>query len=233
MNITIPGIRIDRRPTELTVQSETPMQVLSSAVVNGGYTQSTAIINLHVKKGYNGNDPVADFINLAKERGYPTPFVGLMTAAYVIESSIAQVHRGEITVAGITTAGLSNACAAGLSQPAALRPGTINTILIVDANLTPAAMVNAIITATEAKTAVIHGFGFLTSEGYPVTGTSTDSVAIACTGTGDALQYAGSATTVGYLIAQAVRETLTDQLERREEFRQRYEPDAKPVRINP
>ena len=106
------------------------------------------------------------------------------------------------------TAGISNATTPGLSAPATPGPGTINTILLIDACLTPAAMVNAVITATEVKTQVLMARGARTPEGYTATGTSTDAVAVASTGRGTPLPYAGPVTLLGWLIGRCVRSAL-------------------------
>lgn len=66
-------------------------------------------------------------------------------------------------------------------------------------------MVNAIITATEAKTAALQSLEARTKDDQPVTGTSTDSIVIAATGNGDYFKYAGSVTLPGWLMARAVR----------------------------
>ena len=78
-----------------------------------------------------------------------------------------------------------------------IRPqaGTINIILLLDANLTRGAMLNAFITATEAKTAVIQSRNIRTPDGDLATGTSTDTITIATTGKGKLQTYAGSVTT--------------------------------------
>jgi adenosylcobinamide amidohydrolase len=91
--------------------------------------------------------------------------------------------------------------------------GTINIVLLLDANLTRSAMLNAFITATEAKTAVIQARNIRTSDGDLATGTSTDTITIAVTGKGKPQNYAGSVTTVGWLIARAVRQALSESLE--------------------
>ncbi len=85
-------------------------------------------------------------------------------------------------------------------------------ILLIDAHLTPAAMVNAVITATEAKTHVLVKRSVRTREGHPATGTSTDTVVVACTGRGEPLSYAGPVTCVGWLIGQSVRQGLEEAL---------------------
>ena len=48
-------------------------------------------------------------------------------------------------------------------------------ILLVDGALTPAAMVNAVITATEAKTMTLAEWDVKTPEGDAASGTSTDT----------------------------------------------------------
>jgi len=107
---------------------------------------------------------------------------------------------------------VSNASCAGISAPAVFQPGTINIILLVDANLTPAALVNAVMIATEAKTATLRDENIRTADGLYATGTSSDAICVACTGRGDATNYAGAATLVGWLIARAVRQTLVSAL---------------------
>ena len=81
-------------------------------------------------------------------------------------------------------------------------------VLLVDGSLTPAAMVNTVITATEAKTMTLGAWGVKTPDGDTASGTSTDTVVVACTGRGKELCYAGPATPVGWLAARAVRAAM-------------------------
>lgn len=83
-------------------------------------------------------------------------------------------------------------------------PGTINIIVLVDGHLSRPAMVNAVITATEAKALAVQQAGLRLPDGRPATGTTTDALVIACTGRGPLLPYAGAATTVGCMIGRAV-----------------------------
>ena len=112
-------------------------------------------------------------------------------------------------VVGGAFVGLSNTSNAGITPPLAPAPGTINAILLVDAALTPGAMVNAVITATEAKTMTLATWDVRTPQGDPASGTSTDSLVVACTRRGAGLSYAGPATTVGWLVARTVRAAIT------------------------
>jgi iron complex transport system ATP-binding protein len=196
----------------LVLRSERPLQTLSSALVGGGFGQARCIINRHVDKDYDVRTPAEDLIAFAREHGVDEPFVGLMTAVYVDEAESATARDGDLTVATVATAGVGNATASGLSGPAALAPGTINLVVLVDGALTPAALVNAVITATEAKTQTLMDHGVRTSDGHPASGTSTDAVVIACTGRGPKLPYAGPATRVGWLIGRSVRRALEKAL---------------------
>ena len=117
-----------------------------------------------------------------------------MTAAATEHARLAVAADGALTVAAVVSVGLSNTVCAGVTPPAAPLPGTINAILLLDADLTPAAMVNAVITATEGKTMALGEWQVSDARGAPASGTSTDAVVVACTGRGAALDYAGPGT---------------------------------------
>lgn len=208
MNIDFPNITISLDDEALIVQSAAPLLAISSGVVGGGVGKTQAIINMHVDKNYNCASPADDLHALAQRRGVSEPFQGFMTAVYLNKTQSVTLREGDLTVTALVTAGVSNATAAGLSTPAALTPGTINIILLIDANLTPAALVNAVITVSEAKTASLMAHNVRTPADDSATGTSTDAICIACTGRGLVSDYAGPATVVGWLMARAVRHCL-------------------------
>ena len=212
-------------PRAVRVSSREPLAVLSSAVAGGGYGRAREILNVHVDDKYDGERPEEDLAAVAAELGAEAPFVGLMTAAYTQFARCAVETLGDLTVAAVVSIGLSNTTSAGVTPPIGLeaageagsrsraagrapRPGTINVILLVDGALTPAAMVNAVITATEAKTMTLGAWDVKTPEGDAASGTSTDTVVVACTGRGEELCYAGPATPVGWLAARAVRAAM-------------------------
>ncbi len=210
MSLRIPGMTLMQEDDALILRSESRLRTLASAVVGGGWGQARTILVRHVSKHYDHPDPAADLQAFARSRGIQNPFVGLMTAAYLDRGArVVELAEGDLALTLVMTAGFSNATAAGLSPPAGPEhlpaPGTINLILIIDAPLTPAAMVNAVITVTEAKTAMIQAWGMQAPGGHPATGTSTDAVVIACRPEGEPLPYAGPVTRVGHLIARAVR----------------------------
>ena len=221
----LPGITVTIGPRAVRVSSEAPLTVLSSAVVGGGRDALREILNVHVDDKYDGERPEEDLAAVAAGLGIRERFVGLMTAAYTEYARCDVESQGEVTVAAVVSIGLSNTSSAGVTPPIGARPaddghgpadcaaapgpGTINVILLVDAALTSAAMVNAVITATEAKTMTLAEWDVRTPDGDPASGTSTDTVVVACTGRGEELRYAGPATVVGWLAARAVRAAMT------------------------
>lgn len=212
MILDFPGVTLTRTAEFAHIQSDRPLLMLSSAIIGGGLVSARDIINRHVDKTYANDDPVADLVAFARTHAIAEPFVGLMTAVYLDKMRIATRTVGELCVAAVVTCGVGNAVCAGVSAPASPRPGTINIIVLVDGNLTPAAMVNAVITTTEAKTHVLLNHAVHTPDGLPGTGTSTDTVLVACTGRGPSLPYAGPLTLVGSLIGQCVRSCMEEAL---------------------
>jgi adenosylcobinamide hydrolase len=204
----IAGITVTIDEAAVRVASARPLAVLSSAFVGGGFTETRHILNMHVDELHPGSSPEADLAAFAARLGIVEPCVGLMTAADTRYARVALESREAATVAAVVSVGLSNTVCAGVSPPAAVAAGTINTILLIDARLTPAALVNTIISATEAKSMALGEWRVRTPQGAPASGTSTDAVVVACTGRGEPLRYAGPATAIGWLVSRAVRRAI-------------------------
>lgn len=214
LNNTFPGVSVITNSEALILSSQHPMQTLASSVVGGGFQKTRTIINRHVDKNYDHPDPAADLHCFAQRQGLDTAVVGLITACYIHQARAITLREDQLIVTAIITAGVSNASSAGLSKPANRQPGTINMIILTNASLFPSAMVNAVMTCTEAKThTLISRKLTVPGAGFMATGTSTDAVVIACTGRGVRLPYAGPATTIGWLMARAVRQGLTAALD--------------------
>jgi adenosylcobinamide amidohydrolase len=210
--LDFPGVVLTHTAEVLVLYSQQPLTVLSSAVVGGGLVRVRYLLSRYVHRDYHCLDPVADLVAFARSQGISEAFVGQMTAVSLQKARVITLRAETLTVAAVVTAGLSNAATPGLSAPVTSGPGTINMILLIDACLSPAAMVNAVITATEVKTHVLMSHGVCTPEGYAATGTSTDAVAVASTGSGTPLAYAGPVTLVGWLIGRCVRTALAEAL---------------------
>ncbi|MCS6774112.1 MAG: adenosylcobinamide amidohydrolase, partial [Anaerolineae bacterium] len=203
-----------RHPHRLHVVSDQPLACLSSAPVGGGWTSARHILNMHVSLDYCCDSYAADIQRWAAEAGVTEPFIGLLTAAELEDAALCVEQTDQAVVAALVTLGISLPTAAGrevgVLAEIGQRPGTINTIVLVDAVLSPAAQVNAVITATEAKSLVLAEHDVRTRDGYLASGTPTDCVVIACTGRGTRFEFGGPISPVGALVGRVVR-TATER----------------------
>ncbi|MFD1395825.1 adenosylcobinamide amidohydrolase [Kroppenstedtia eburnea] len=203
--------------SHLCLSSATPLAVLSSAPVGGGRGCWRKLVNRHVDKDYRESDPVGETRRWLVENGYdPEQTPTLLTAARVEDASVIKVGDPLVQVAAIVTAGVGNAARMGFPGPVFTDcpdQGTINIILVVDGELTEAAMVNTVITVTEAKAAALQELDVKDGEGRSATGTTTDAVMIASTQRkrGKYVHaYAGAASPLGQAVGQAVREAVRE-----------------------
>ncbi|WP_168188624.1 adenosylcobinamide amidohydrolase [Thermoflavimicrobium daqui] len=206
-------ISYQANPEYLVIQSAQPLQVLTSAII--GKEQATTIVNRHVPKSYCPVSPRQETQTWLKENGFSlTDTVTLLTAAY-IERGTFQTRENEFfRLAVWTTAGFGNATRAGKKIATHTwnpLPGTINIIIVIDGSLTSYAMVNAIITATEAKSAALQDLGVKDQDGHLATGTNTDAIVIASTqqSIGRYLhEYTGILSPLGSAIGELVYQTV-------------------------
>lgn len=202
----------------LHVRSEAPLRTLNTSIWGGGFGYHRSLVNRHVNKNYSSDDPGAEARQFLAEHGIPPEDAcAMLTAAYVEDYGYSEhAHTWEdygesftLRVAAWVTAGLGNAARAGEQQPVdRLYPGTVNTILAIDARLTDAAMAGALITATEAKAALFQDLDIRAYGSHrQATGTTTDAILIGATGRSHRdFLYAGSATVLGHLIGRTVYE---------------------------
>src|SRR5690349_21329315 len=145
MNIPIQGISISQTEEVIHVQSEAPLVILSSAIIGGGFSRILHILNAHVDKNFNIANPNDWSRSLAIRMDIRESFIGLVTAVKLSKARIAFLDSGGLGVGALVTAGVRNASAAGITPPFSNKSGTINIILLLDARLTRAAMLNAVI----------------------------------------------------------------------------------------
>jgi len=211
LSLRIRGVNACLNEQAVIITVKEPLKVLSSAVLNGGLIHARSIINCHVHRNFSSN-PIAYLKGVASKLALPGPTVGLMTAVTLKNYSLKTSTEGR--VAAIVTGGLSYSATAGDEiRTRNIRNGTINTILIVDGNLSDSAMVDSVKTATEAKTATLRNLDVrskFSNEG--ATGTITDSICIACTGRGKPDNYAGTATPIGQAIAKTTRRAVEEAI---------------------
>jgi adenosylcobinamide hydrolase len=199
---------IDVDDEAVVVRAERTFRAVSSAVVGGGCADARSIVNLHVPRGFRCEDSERRLDELVTRRSLARPFVGLLTGALTEHAEQAVEARGGLTASAVVTVGLGNRSAAGRSPAAAWRPSTINTIVLVDAEPEDAALVNLVITATEAKALALVEGGVRSLDGGFVTGTSTDAVVVAASGRGVRCRFGGPVSELGWLVARAVKSAM-------------------------
>jgi adenosylcobinamide hydrolase len=208
--MTIDGIAVRASSEAVMIVSAESLRVLSSAVHGGGFASARAVVNLHVGKDDTCVDPSAMLTAYARRAGLPEPFVGLLTGAWTELAALGEEDGAGVPALAVATVGLSNRIAAGRAPVTGWTHGTINTIVVVDADPEPAALVNAVMTVTEVKALVLQEAGVRDEAGGLATGTSTDAVVIAATGRGARRQFGGPASELGWSVAQAAGKALRE-----------------------
>lgn len=203
------GVQVALDADGVVVKAATPLAAASSALVGGGIGIVDAVLNVHVPKGFACADSTAVIAAFARRHGVRGPYVGLLTAAATEKAEAATARRGALSALAIATVGLSNRITAGVSPAAVLTAGsTINTIVLVDGDAEPAALLNALMTVTEVKTLALIEAGVKGADGHPATGTSTDAVVVATTQRGDRQRFGGPISDFGWVAAQAAGAAL-------------------------
>ena len=214
----IAGVSVEIGAEGAVVASPRPLRAVSSAVHLGGFVDARAILNVHVAKNDPCLDPSGMITAFARRSAVPAPWVGLLTGAATERAVVSEEAAEGCAALAVVTVGLSNPVAAGHSPIARCGMSTINTIVVVDADPEPAALVSAAITATEVKALALRDAGILAQDGVAATGTSSDAVVIAATGRGGRARFGEPASPLGWVVARAVRAALVagihDWLER-------------------
>jgi adenosylcobinamide hydrolase len=215
---------IEHTHAHVHVAFEKPQTVLSSAVLNGGFSEATHIINLKVEKNMDGQKRVFEpseetLSKYCDKMGWNGTAVGMMTAAESESFRMARRTEQGVEVVTLVTSGISNARRAGDRAEcrdmtaAAPETGTINIIVITNAILTSAAMVEAVLNVTEAKCAALQDMGITNPEtGSPATGTGTDAIAIAGGFGPVRVGFCGKHMLFGEMLASTTIEALTSSL---------------------
>ncbi|MBP2000534.1 adenosylcobinamide amidohydrolase [Paenibacillus shirakamiensis] len=211
---------IFRKERHILMRFPEEVEGLGSSVYGGGMQPLQAVVNIYVDRFYHCADPVRDIEASLSEWGYARKgTAGLLTAVQLQHTAVAEEQDGAAAVVVCATAGISNGARAGVQRttfPADYVPGTINLMIAVDGRMTPAAMVNAIITATEAKAAALADLHVPDAEnGLTATGTTTDAVVIGVSQNPayEVLHpYAGTASDLGGRIGRLVYAAVTEAL---------------------
>ncbi len=218
--MSLTGARLAVGGRHVHVALERDWNVLSSAVLNGGLVQARHLLNLRVSGQPAHEAPEATLQRHARAQGWRGTVVGMMTAASLDSLRLACTQVQGVELAVLVTCGLSNLRRSGdradfrlLSR--AGPAGTINIQLLTTASLTPAAMAEALMMITEAKTASLHQRDLRSPvSGLPATGTGTDALAVASDPHGPEIRYCGKHVLFGEAIGALVMEALGRAVDR-------------------
>ncbi|MCG8617445.1 MAG: helical backbone metal receptor [Desulfobacterales bacterium] len=206
----------------LVVDLKTPMTVLSTlegkregiTTVGNHYSPPPTWFPGHAR----GIDDIRNNILKAVNRKRETTSF-MMTGANMDYLSVQTRSYKDMKVTALVTAGvMTNAVRMGFDKGMYYEPaimdnhGTINIILMTNMRLSDRAMTRAIISATEAKSAVMQDFdirSFYTPKPHMATGTGTDNVLVV-RGKGTPIDNAGGHSKMGELIARAVYAAVTE-----------------------
>jgi adenosylcobinamide amidohydrolase len=194
----------------LVARFDAPHAVASWAVVGGGLGETLSVAWRHVEE--HELRPPTDAAQWLKARMRENALhgaVGLLTSRRLDRWVQAEHVAGAVAANCVATVGLGNALRAGDPPGPYARIGTINILCRVDFALAPAALLEALAIATEAKTAAILESGVASGRsGQPATGTGTDCIVIACPRAQARASYAGKHTDVGAAIGAAVLDAV-------------------------
>ncbi|MFF4614234.1 adenosylcobinamide amidohydrolase [Nonomuraea jabiensis] len=171
-------------------------RMISSALLGGGIGPREWVLNAQVVAGYSRMDPVDHLLSLGPEG----EGVGMLTAASVDRC----VQASDGGVEAYATVGLRvptwAAAPEGSADPelAPIRVGTVNIVTVLPVAMTDAALVNAVMTVTEAKSQA------LIEAGYSGTGTASDAVCVAVPAHGPEELFGGPRSEWGARAARAV-----------------------------
>lgn len=207
----------------LAVISDIELSTVSSAIYNGGFKKTKAILNVQATSELSDRqlhaNPQKFIVDSAKKLGVSKDFVGMVTAAAVEKFALASKKDGDLAVTVVATAvdtegnTCSHAETAGETIKVEEMLGTINIMVVIDGNPTESCLVSTILTATEAKTAAMWELNIKSRySGQVATGTITDAIIVAKTNQGDPIVYGGPASKLGQLVGYCTRRAVKESI---------------------
>lgn len=226
------GDEVHHYKKSLVVCFKGKRKVLSTGPNNGGYrTDLRAVFNNDGNPGpgmactmradtYREHMDILALEDLGLD---PEHCSGLSTAASMDNVSVQTMSYEDFSVTAIVTGGIKNN-AGRIGDPATwhekseasyqVKPGTINIILYIDADLSEGALARALVSCTEAKTAAIQEL--LAPSRYSrglATGSGTDGTIIVCNAESDTyLTNAGKHSKLGEYIGKTVKKAVKEAL---------------------
>ena len=153
---------------------EEPALVASTAASGGGVGLRQWVLNAQVDHDYRRTDVDSHASELAAGFSLLGPGVVMLTAARVADATSAQ--DGDVVVQA--TVGLTQPtwAAEAVTMTSEIAPGTINIVAVLPVRFESGALLNALVTVTEAKAQALF------DARIDGTGTASDAVTIVCVG---------------------------------------------------
>ncbi len=189
----------------LVWQFSAPVRAVASSPLGGGIGLRHWVINATVDDGYARQDPDTHLRELAHESGLSDVGAGMLTAVDV--GTAVTATEGGVGVVATVGLGHPTWAAAPAGDEPGSRVGTINVVAWIPAALTDAALVNAVVTVTEAKAQALWECGI------EATGTASDALFVASAPFGpDTVPepYGGPRSAWGARLARAVRAAVAE-----------------------
>ncbi|WP_064093256.1 adenosylcobinamide amidohydrolase [Rossellomorea aquimaris] len=202
----------------LFYHAPSPLKCMSSGIIGAGIGWFRNFVNRRVPSEYDCSDYQEDmkaFLN--QQQIDPTFSVGMMTALDIKDVVFKRFQLDHLSIFVIVTAGVGNAIdvATSYQYDSKANPGTINTWVFINGNLSDEAYIEALVTSTEAKVRALQDMNIRDRRtGNLATGTPTDSILIASSQKGQLEPFAGPITTIGKLIGRGVYEVTKEAIER-------------------
>lgn len=234
------GVEVYREEKIVYARFLVPHRVISTCQAAGGVRDDLDYLYNHQSSEPAGHhpashsiavrDPVAYRAMICTRHQLPAERCATLGTAANMRYAIAkEASFRDLTVVAVCTGGVEgNAGRAGdpatvyeyegtyerISREEPVLNGTINTMLFINRELTPGAMVRTVITATEAKTAVLQELAVNSRYSCRLaTGTGTDQIGVASRlGTGMPLRSAGKHSVLGELIGKTVHDAIWETL---------------------
>ncbi len=211
---------LEHNDDHVHIAFSSPQRVMSSAILNGGLVRADHILNRKVPMTAPSYEaPDINLRRYADTQGWQGKVVGMMTAAPMASLCMEHACIEGVDITALVTTGLNNARRAGDKADVQTllavteEVGTINLILLCSARLTDAAMLEAVMVATEAKAAALQDANVLSPvSGLLATGTGTDAIAVVSGDGPEEIAFCGKHVLLGEVIGRLVIAAVTTSL---------------------
>jgi len=217
------NVKLIVKENVLAVFCDSSLKAVSSAFYNGGVNQVKAVLNVGVPEGYSDLslhlDPLELITSSAAKVGLTKDYLAMVTAAKIKNYRLFTKNAQGFSVSVMATAGCQHGESSGEEMDVQEIAGTINIIVLIDGNPSESCMMATLITATEAKSAVLRDFDVRSRyTGDSAIGSITDSVTVASTCKGKTLTLGGPPSKLGKVVGYCVRKTVSEALLKQEPF---------------